>query len=77
MGEIPIIEFDSDRKAIIEPSTLKGCELPEHCVILFYDSGVKNLKQDGMLERVYEIVSVLAPSEIYNLKHGNQFLTDP
>jgi hypothetical protein len=75
MGGIPIIEFDSDRRAIIEPSVLKGRELPEHCVILFYDSVIKKLKQDGMLEKVYEIVSVLAPSEIYKLKHDNQFLT--
>jgi uridine phosphorylase len=75
MDEIPIIEFDSDPRAIIEPSTIKGCELPEHCVILFYDSVIKKLKQDGMLEKVFEIVSVLAPSEIFRLKHGNQFLT--
>jgi uridine phosphorylase len=74
MGEIPIIEFDRDRRAIIEPSTIKGCELPEHCVILFYDSVIKKLKQDGTLEKVYEIVSVLAPIEIYRLKHDNRYL---
>jgi len=75
MGKIPIIEFDNDRKTIIEPSSIKGLELPEYCVILFYDSVIKKLKQDGMLEKVYEIVSVLAPSEIYKLKQGNRFLT--
>jgi uridine phosphorylase len=75
MGEIPIIEFDSDSKAIIEPSTIKGCELPNHCVIPFYDAVIKKLKQDGTLEKVHEITSVLAPQEIYRLKHDNQYLT--
>ena len=62
-------------KAIIEPSVIKGCELPEHCVILFYDSVMKKLMQGGLIEKIYEIMSVLAPNEIYKLKHGNKFLT--
>ena len=75
MGETPIVEFDSHRKAIIEPSTIKGCELPERCVIPFYDSVIKKLEQDGTLEKVHEITSVLASQEIYRLKHDNQNLT--
>lgn len=75
MGEVPLIEFDSDCKAVIEPSHLKNQGLPERCVILFYDSVIKKLKQAGMLEKIYEIVSVLAPNEVFRLRQDNEYVT--
>jgi uridine phosphorylase len=75
MEQIPLLEFDNDKTALIEPSHLVSGGLPPRCVMPFYDSVVKKLKQDNRLEKIYEIVSVLAPIEIYRLYHDGQFVT--
>ncbi len=76
MNKIPIIEFDRDRTALIEPSSfLKNTRLPEYCIVPFYGLVIKKLKQDGKLEKVYEIESLLTPIEIYKFNFNGQFLT--
>jgi uridine phosphorylase len=74
MDKIPLLEFDNDRTALIEPSTLKSCNLPEHCIIIFYNSVIQRLKQDQLLEKIHEIKSVLQTIEVFKLKQGNRFL---
>ncbi len=74
MDKIPLLEFDSDQTALIDPSNLKGCNLPEHCIIVFYNSVIQHLKQDHVLEKIYEINSVLHPVEVFKLKQGDYFL---
>jgi uridine phosphorylase len=74
MDKISLLEFDSDRTALIEPSNLKGCNLPEHCIIVFYNSVIQHLKQDHVLEKIYEINSVLHSIEVFKLKQGDHFL---
>ena len=35
--EFPILEFDNDKKAIIEPSEqIKPINIPEHAILIFY-----------------------------------------
>lgn len=76
MEQIPIIEFDNDKTAIVEPSSVyKNIGLPEHCVIPFYYSLVEELKQGKRLEKVYELFSTLAPIEVYRLNHDGRPLT--
>jgi hypothetical protein len=75
MNNIPLIEFDNDRTALIEPSFIKNIGLPERCIIPFYDSVMKKLKQNGKLEKVYERATPLCPDEIYRLDFNGQFLT--
>jgi len=56
MQDIPILEFDTDRKAIIEPVVLlERMDLPEHCVMLIYGSMIEKLKADCRLEKVFRL----------------------
>jgi hypothetical protein len=75
MNKIPLLEFDSDRTALIEPSTLNSCNLPERCVIIFYNSVIQRLKQDQLLEKSYERESVLQTIDVFKLKQGDHFLS--
>ena len=42
--EFPILEFDSTRRAIIEPNEIiKPREVPEHCVVCFFNEVVEKV----------------------------------
>jgi uridine phosphorylase len=46
--QVPILEFDPALEAIIEPSRLiKPIDVPEHCVICFFQEVIAKLCQDG------------------------------
>ena len=46
MQDIPLTEFDNDRKAIIEPVALYGkMELPQYCVMPIYGALIEKLKE--------------------------------
>ncbi len=56
MEDIPLLEFDDDITALIEPSRiLKGNTLPEHCVLPFYGSLIEKLGRDGKLEKILSL----------------------
>ena len=75
MDEIPLLDFDKDRNALIEPSVYKNIGLPEYCVIPFYGSVIENLRQENRLQKVYELGSILMPTEIYKLDHNGKSIT--
>ena len=53
---IPLLEFDPDKTALIEPNMLHHKQdLPEACVMIFYTSVINKLKSDGLLKKVYEL----------------------
>jgi uridine phosphorylase len=46
--KFPILEFDSAREAIIEPSkVVKSLDVPEHCVITFFQEVLEKLHETG------------------------------
>ena len=46
----PILEFDPEREAIIEPSRLfKPLDgMPEHCVLCFFQNVIEQLVEEGL-----------------------------
>jgi uridine phosphorylase len=53
--EVPILEFDPARKAIIEPADLiKPADVPEHCVICFFQEVITKLHEDGKTSIIFE-----------------------
>ena len=53
--EYPILEFDGTPKAIIEPANLiEAANVPEHCVICFFQEIVEKLRQDGETRTIFE-----------------------
>ena len=56
----PILEYDSEREAIIEPSQrLPLIDIPEHCVICFFHEVFAALVQAGELRVVHTLTSEL------------------
>jgi len=53
--EYPILEFDATPEAIIEPAHLvKPADVPEHCVVCFFQEVITKLHQDGVASIIME-----------------------
>ena len=76
MDQIPILEFDPDRTAIIEAiEHVENINPPEHCVMPIYGTLIEKLKNDGRLEKIYEFETVsLTPIEAYKLEYEGRTL---
>jgi uridine phosphorylase len=77
MEEIPLIEFDPDRKGLIEPEHIhKDIGLPEHCVMPFYGSLAEKLRRDGRLEKVHQLASLtLTPIGVHKMEFEGKPVT--
>ncbi len=76
MLQLPLIEYDEDKKGLIEPSRFhKNIGPPEHCVMPIYGALINKLKNDGKLEKVYELSTSLIPIEVYKIKYASRFVT--
>ncbi len=76
MQDVPLIEFDSEREAIIEPAALiKRMDLPEHCVMPIYGTLLEKLKADGRLEKVSELYTSFVPIEVHKMEFEGKYVT--
>jgi uridine phosphorylase len=73
--EIPLLEFDSKPRALMDPSRHRKTGIPDNCVIPFYGKVVQRLKQEKRLEQVYEFGSVLTPIPVYKFDHDGRSVT--
>lgn len=71
-SEYPILEFDGDAEAIIEPSkALKPVDgMPERCVLLLYHTVIEKLKSQGLLIHLTDIGTSMGPMPIYRMPHA-------
>ena len=75
MKQIPLLEFDEDRRALIEPSINKNIGLPDCCVIPYYRVVMEELKQNHAMKKIHEYNSILIPTEVYELSHKGKSIT--
>jgi uridine phosphorylase len=70
-SEYPILEYDGEPEAIIEPSRLlKPVEgMPERCVLPIYHTVIEKLKSQGLLGHVKDIGTSMGPMPIYRIRH--------
>lgn len=68
---IPILDFDPTRKAIIEPnSTGKLADMmPERAVLCFFHDVIAELVASGMLVKIGELKSEIGPNPIYRMEY--------
>lgn len=73
--DVPLLEFDSDRIALIEPwMHHRNINPPERCVMPFYASVITKLKAEGVLLKIYELEPasvLLSPVDVYRLNTGS------
>ena len=75
-SDFPILEFDGEPEAVIEPSkVIKPIDIPERCVLPIYHTVIVKLVADRRLQHVTDIHTTMGPLPVYKLTHGNTAVT--
>lgn len=68
--EYPILEFDDDKRAVIEPHKLiKEINIPECCIICFFNDVIERLKIEGKAKVLKNLRSEIGVHPIYEVEH--------
>lgn len=75
--EFPILEYDPNRTAMINPKDLvKKIEIPERCVVTFFKEVIDTLVNEGKAKEIACETSEMGRHPIYKVKHeGQEFTT--
>jgi uridine phosphorylase len=72
----PILEFDPEREALIEPSrVIKPIDIPERCVLPIYKTVIDKLVDASRLIHVTDIPTAMGPWAVYKMVHGGASVT--
>jgi uridine phosphorylase len=68
-NDYPILEFDPERKAIIEPRQIAEPldDMPEHCVFCFFQNVIDQLVQEGLAREIKSHPTEQGPRRFYVL----------
>lgn len=76
MTDAPLLEFDNDPEALIEPSRIiRPIEIPERCVLPIYHTVISKLAAQDRLTHVTDIQSAMGPLPVYRMNHGEKPIT--
>jgi uridine phosphorylase len=68
----PILEFDGEADAVIEPSkVIPPIDIPERCVLPIYHTVIARLLASSRLEHVTNIHTAMGPLPVYKMRHDN------
>lgn len=71
----PILEFDPTPSAVIEPMrVVEPIDIPEHCVLCFFQDVIGDLVQSGQARHVIDCRSEMGPHPVYELDVTGQRL---
>ncbi len=75
-NKIPLLEFDTERRAVINPHHIRPGEggLPERGIICFQGGTVNKLKRSGRLKEIYRANTVCQDYPVYQLIHKGKKL---
>lgn len=75
-NKIPLLEFDTERKAVINPHHIRPsvAGLPERGIMCFQGETVTRLKRAGRLKQIYNCNTVCQDYPIYQFTHKGQKL---
>ena len=72
----PILEFDGETEAVIEPSkVIAPIAIPECCVLPIYHTVIARLVADARLQHITDIRTAMGPLPVYKLDHNNSPVT--
>jgi uridine phosphorylase len=64
--EFPILEYDPERTALIEPrSVVAPVKVPAHCVLCFFQEAIDRLHHQGTLHVITHLTSAMGRHPIY------------
>ena len=71
-ADIPLLEFDPDKTALIEPAMMhRKQDLPEACVMIFYADVIHKLSGEEILKKAYTLASygiTLQPVDVFTAR---------
>jgi len=71
--DYPILEFDSDREALINAADhLARIEIPEHCVVCFFNEVIDKLVSGGRARVLTELVAESGKTPVYEVNVGER-----
>ncbi len=71
--EYPILEFDPEREAVIEPHrVIEPADVPKHCVVTFFQDVITRLQEDGQATVIASLSSEIGTHPVYELAVGGQ-----
>jgi len=70
--EYPILEFDPERRAMIEPAPNRSVDMPEHCVVCFFQDVITGLREAGRMREVWLLGSEMGTHPVYELDINGQ-----
>jgi len=70
-NEFPILEYDTSKKAIIEPNRKNKNHFLEYCVMTFFKEVLDNYLQNNKYSIIGEYRSEMKSFPIYKVKYGN------
>lgn len=74
--DVPILEFDGEREAVIEPSrVVRRIDVPERCVLPIYHTVITKLLADGRLQQVTSLGTAMGPLPVYKLARADGSIT--
>ena len=72
-SEYPILEFDPDREAVIEPRrVIKPADVPTQCVVTFFQDVITRLQEDGQTTLIASLSSEIGTHPVYELAVDGQ-----
>lgn len=67
-ADYPILEYDPNPDALIEPSRLlPPIDIPRHCILCFFQDVIGGLRERGLLREVFMLGSEMGPNPVYAL----------
>jgi len=73
--QYPILEHDTTRKAILEPSEiLAPVDIAENCVLCFFQDVLSDLQEAGKIQQVFELGSEIGPNPVFEIVINGQRL---
>lgn len=71
----PILEFDGNKEAILEPSNLvEPMDVPEHCLVCFFADVIEDLQKEHDVKVIAKSVSEIGHHPIYEISIKGQRL---
>ncbi len=72
-NEFPILEYDSNKQAIINPAEIirKKNNLPERCVLTFFNDVIEHFAERGIIREVTSLKSEMGKHPVYELEVNN------
>jgi len=75
-AEFPILEFDGEREALIEPChVIEAIDIAERCVLPIFHTVMDRLVKASRLTRVTDIQTAMGPFPVYKMEHDGVWVT--